>query len=155
MPRRSSLGVRVVLPSLLMFLAAEAASAQTTNRVEFAVDGGCAVTTRGPAGHATIRYRRPGDDLRCAVPSLADRGAVVLTVALPPGALRPAGEFPRLEWAQDGDRWVGVAALPAPPAFVYVPADASGRGRARWLDLMVLAGAGLGGAWAVAKGRTP
>jgi len=153
MSPRPSLMAGVLLPSLLVV--SGTAWAQTTIRVEFTVDGDCEVTTRGPSGRASVRHRRAGPDLRCAVPSLTDPGAVVLTVALPPGEVRPTGEFPRLEWAQDRDQWVGVAAMPGPPAFVYVPSDTSGRRRARWLDLMVLAGAGLGGAWSVAKGRAP
>jgi hypothetical protein len=150
----SRMSVRLTCAFLVAVLAvAAAAGAQTRIRVEFTAAGECAVTTRGPGGHANVRYPRRTAEMKCVVPTTLKPGAVDLEVVLPPGAPRPAGEFPRLDWAESDGRWVGTASLPAPPAFVRIPDPVTGGRLAHWLDLLVLAGAGIGAVWAVARGR--
>ncbi len=149
--RARLIGVFVV--AVLVGAGAAAADAQTHVRVEFTAAGECAVTTTGPAGHANVRYPRRTAEMKCVVPTTVKPGAVALEVVLPPGAARPSGEFPRLDWTDAGGRWVGTASLPAPPAFVRIPDPATGGRLARLLDLLVLAGAAVGAVWAVARGR--
>jgi len=146
---------RLLLTACLLLSCSATARAQTTVRVEFTAAGECAVTAQGPTGRAAMKSPLRDDELTCVVPVPRAAGAVDLEVLMPPGAARPSGAFPRLAWAERDGRWVGVASLPAAPAFVRVPDPARGARGERVLDLLVLAGALLGAVWAVRKGRAP
>ena len=143
------------LTACMLLVLSASARTQTSIRVEFTAAGECAVTAAGPTGRASMKSPLRGTDLKCVVPLPRDAGAVDLEVRMPPGAARPAGAFPRLAWAERDGRWVGVASLPAAPAFVRVPDPARGAFRERVLDLLVLGGALLGAVWAIRRGRVP
>ncbi len=146
---------RLLLTACILLSFSANARTQTTVRVEFTAAGECAVTAAGPTGRAGVKSPLRDAELKCIVPLPRDAGAVDLEVVMPPGAARPAGAFPRLAWTERDGRWVGVASLPAAPAFVRVPDPARGAMGERVLDLLVLAGALLGAVWAVRKGRAP
>ncbi len=96
--------------------------------VEFLADGRCSVSATGESFHSRLTYTphtiAPTADRRCAIPPVPEGTPVDLIVSMPHGAPRPRGdEDPRLTWTQEGDRWVGVAALTTAPLLVRFPAS--------------------------------
>lgn len=93
--------------------------------VDFLADGRCAVSEQGERFHASLSYVAPAGvspdvELRCTIPAPPKGFPVELVVSLPPGFPLPGGEFPRMQWKDEGGRWQGTAALPSAPAFVRV-----------------------------------
>jgi hypothetical protein len=118
----------VVSFAFLVFASAAAATIDTRGRieVEFLADGRCSVLATGEAFHSSLTYTpqtvAPTADRRCAIPPVPEGTPVDLIVSMPHGAPRPPGEAdPRLSWTQEGDRWVGVAALTTAPLLVRLP----------------------------------
>ncbi len=154
---KSSMHV-ISIACLAFVLSSTTLLAQTRVRVEFTAAGECIVSTASAVGRAKVKYARRTPEWRCEVTALAKPPAgerFELEVVLPEGSARPSGEFPRLSWSERDGRWTGVASLPAPPAFVRLPAAGQGldRWRSQMLDVTVLAATILAIAWSVVRGR--
>jgi hypothetical protein len=146
--------IRGAIASLLLFAAAPA-SASEPLRVEFTADGRCVVRARHGSGRADLEYVRRGPELRCAIVGVESAAPVDLQVLLPPAAEPPArGEFPRLAWTREDERWTGRARLPAPPAFVSVPRPGERLvSAARVLDALGVLAMAAAVAWSLIYGR--
>src|SRR5262245_30860138 len=116
---------------LVVLGASRSAGAQDASvRLDFLIDGQCAVAAEGPGFHSKATYKRPhvaqDEELRCAMPpgptapSAPRDRTVTLTVTLPAGSLRPGRSAPEMTWAREGERWTGRTSLTDWPEAVTV-----------------------------------
>lgn len=118
--------VSFVFASAAAWPRAAAIDARGRIDVVFLPDGRCRVSATGDTFHSDLTYTPHAapqvSERRCAIPPVPDGTPVDLSVSLPPGASHPSGrEDPPLAWTQQGDHWVGTAAMTTAPLVVRIP----------------------------------
>ena len=145
--------------SFVSFVFATAAASPRTATIDargridvvFLPDGRCSVSAIGETFHSNLTYTPHAapqiSERRCAIPPVPDGTPVDVSVSLPPGAPHPAGnEEPPLTWTQQGDHWIGTAAMTTAPLVVRIPASADRTG----VRTSALLTGGIGGVLALA-----
>lgn len=122
---------RVLLSSsiaLALVAPVRGAGAAADVTIDFLPDGRCAVSAKGEGFRSNATYKpdpaKTAGDRRCAMPPVPPGRTVALKVSLPSGMAKPGASTPALNWAEDGNAWVGTASLTEwPDAVVVAPAS--------------------------------